>query len=105
VIAERWHLIAQFTVAASEYSQALSEQLESVTLGNGFGLETEIAAARQPKDEAKHAILRHERNTAAKCGDVTHTELTGPVRRSGDAEYKRRLAPKKRMRREISTMG
>jgi hypothetical protein len=35
----------------------LSEQLKSVTLDNGFGLETEIAAARQRKDEAKYAIL------------------------------------------------
>jgi hypothetical protein len=45
---------------ASEHLQALSEQLKSVTIGNGVGLETEIAAARQRKDEANHAILKHE---------------------------------------------
>ena len=58
--AEKWRLIAQFTVAASEYLQALSEQLKSVTLGNQLGLETEIAAARQRKDEAKYPISQHE---------------------------------------------
>ena len=58
--AERQRLIGQFLKAASEYLQALTEQLKSVTLGNGFGLETEIAAARQRKDEAKYAILKHE---------------------------------------------
>jgi hypothetical protein len=58
--AERWRVIARFTVAASEYLQALSEQLKSVTLSNGFGLETKIAAARQWRDEAKYAILQHE---------------------------------------------
>jgi hypothetical protein len=55
--AERQRLIAQFLVAASEYLQALSEQLKSVALGNGLGLETEITAARQRKDEAIYAIL------------------------------------------------
>ena len=58
--AERQRLFVEFTVAASEYLQALSEQLQSVALGNGFGFEAEIKAARKRKDEAKRAVLKHE---------------------------------------------
>jgi hypothetical protein len=52
--------MAEFMAAASEHLQLLSEQLKSVALGDGFGLETEIAAARERKEEAKYAVLEHE---------------------------------------------
>jgi hypothetical protein len=58
--AERQRLIAEFTAAASEHLQLLSEQIKSVALGHGFGLEPEIAAVRQRKDEAKYAVLEHD---------------------------------------------
>ena len=58
--ADRQWLIAEFTAAASEHLQLLSEQLKSVALGHGFGLDPEIAAARQRKDEAKCAVLEHQ---------------------------------------------
>jgi hypothetical protein len=44
--AERQRLIAEFTLAASEHLQALSEQLKSVALGNGFEFEAEIPGVR-----------------------------------------------------------
>jgi hypothetical protein len=58
--AEKQRLMAKFAVAASQYLQALSDQIKSVSRGNGFGFEPEIKAARQRKDAAKRAILKHE---------------------------------------------
>jgi len=58
--AEKQRLLAEFTVAATEYLQALSAQLKSAALGNGFGLEAEIHAARQRKDETKYVVLKHQ---------------------------------------------
>jgi hypothetical protein len=68
----RWPILA--TLAASEHLQALSEQLKSVALGNGFEFETEIHAARQRKDEAKFAVLNHESEHG--CNALRLTKLS-----------------------------
>jgi hypothetical protein len=59
--AEKQQLFAEFTVAASEYLKAQSQQLKSVALGDGSGFDAEIKSAAKRKDEAKQAILKHGR--------------------------------------------
>jgi hypothetical protein len=58
--AEKQRLITAFTLAASEYLHAQSEQLRSVARGDRFGFEAEIKAASKRKDAAKRAILKHQ---------------------------------------------
>jgi hypothetical protein len=50
---------APFRLGSLESSASHPFDISLRALGNEFGLETEIAAARQRKDEAKHAILKY----------------------------------------------
>jgi hypothetical protein len=58
--AEKQRLLGEFTIAASDYLKATSQQLKSVALGAGSGFEVEIESAAKRKDEAKRAVLDHE---------------------------------------------
>ena len=58
---ERTALLQEFTRAVSEYLRMQSAQASAAMRGEGFLFETEIKAARKPKDQAKRAVEEHQK--------------------------------------------
>jgi hypothetical protein len=58
---ERQRLVTSFTVAVMEYLKVQSKQLEALLSDDWYGLEPTIEAARKRKEEAKRAVLAHQR--------------------------------------------
>ena len=60
VLCRKKRLTAEYIAAISACLKAESEQLKSVALGEEFGFEAEIKAAKHRRIEAKHAVLKHQ---------------------------------------------
>ena len=58
---EKQRLITEFTRATSDYLRMQSARLISLIDGDGFQFVSEIKAAAKIKDEARDAVLDHER--------------------------------------------
>jgi len=60
ICAEKQRLLSKFLACVSDCNRMQTAQIAAVQKGADFPFESEIAAARDQRDQAKYALLAHQ---------------------------------------------